>query len=112
MEDDLKRIEKGNESCCEVHQIMVCDPEYDGHHKMEYYEDLWGGLVCVKEKCSNKGLSVGQLIKKKIKVHYCKHSQNYEGELRCLHMICDHCMQKESESKEGSRGRCKRRRNK
>ena len=48
--------------------MRMCDPDYDGHHKMEYYDDLWGGLVCVKEKCSNKGLSVGQLIKKKIKV--------------------------------------------
>ena len=93
--------------------MRMCDPDYDGHHKMEYYDDLWGGLVCVKEKCSNKGLSVYELVaKKKMRVHYCGNARNYEGEFRCSHMICDHCMQKESESKEGSRRRSKRRRNK
>ena len=108
MESDLEKCNTSKEEveldkCKHGHDVRVCDPDYDGHHAMSYYDDLWSGLSCTKADCSNAGLSFGQLIKKKIKVHYCRFCQNYEGYNRCKHVICDVCKLKEEESNGGNR---------
>ena len=47
--------------------MRACDPAYDGHYKLSYYDNLWGKVTCVKVGCPNAGLSFGKLIKKKHK---------------------------------------------
>ena len=108
IEAELSIINESTKLC--NHKMVVCDPAYDGHHQMGYYDDLWAGLKWIKKNCKNKGLSFGQLIKKKIKVHYCKYSENYGGINRCNHVICDHCMEKEEQSEGGTGTRRSKRR--
>ena len=108
MKSDMEKCNSSKEeivldTCKLGHDIRVCDPDYDGHHAMSYYDDLWSGLSCIKAECSNSGLSFGELIKKKIKVHYCRFCQNYEGYNRCKYVICDVCKLKDEESIGGNR---------
>ena len=102
LQTDIERCnEKTNDvskdQCALGHDMRECDPTYDGHHAMSYYNDLWGGLTCVRADCPNAGLSFGEMIKKKVKVHYCKLCENYEGNNRCNHVICDLCKTKDEE---------------
>ena len=67
---ELRRIneEKTNlADSCKVngHDIREYDPEYNGNYGIEYLNDLFKGLQCIDPKCPNKGLSVGNIIKKK-----------------------------------------------
>ena len=115
METDLENcketeIKDCHEICKLGHDMRECDPSYDGHHAMTYYDDLWGGLTCIKADCPNAGRSFGEMIKMKIKVHYCKLCENYEGYNRCNHVICDLCKTKDEESMSGNR-RSRRMRN-
>ena len=102
LQTDIERCnEKTNDvskdQCALGHDMRECDPAYDGHHAMSYYNDLWGGLTCVRADCPNAGLSFGEMIKKKVKVHYCKLCESYEGNNRCNHVICDLCKTKDEE---------------
>ena len=91
------------------HDMRECDPAYDGHYNMSYYDNLWGKVTCIKTDCSNAGLTFGELIKRNIKVHYCKDCEEREGKHNCNHVICDVCMEKEL-GKDGTNRRSKRRR--
>lgn len=91
------------------HDMRECDPAYDGHYNMSYYDNLWGKVTCIKAQCPNSGLTFGELIKKNIKVHYCKDCEEREGKHNCNHVICDVCMQKE-DAHDGTNRRSKRRR--
>ena len=105
-----KSDEAVEDQCALGHDMRECDPVYDGHYAMSYYNDLWGGLTCIRADCPNAGLSFGEMIKKKVKVHYCKLCENYEGSKRCNHVICDLCKTKDEDSMGGNR-RSRRTRN-
>ena len=105
-----KNKEVSEDKCALGHDMRECDPVYDGHYAMSYYNDLWGGLTCVRADCPYAGLSFGEMIKKKVKVHYCKLCENYEGHKRCNHVICDLCKTKDEDSMGGNR-RSRRMRN-
>ena len=115
MESDMEKCNTSTEEievdkCKLGHDMRECDPVYDGHYAMSYYNDLWGGLTCIRADCPNAGLSFGEMIKKKVKVHYCKLCENYEGSKRCNHVICDLCKTKDEDSMGGNR-RSRRMRN-
>lgn len=95
---------------CKKHDMRTCDPAYDGHYSISYFDNLCGKVTCVKSDCPNAGLTFGQLIKKHIKVHYCKECEEREGKHNCNHVICDACMEKEL-GNDGTSRRSKRRRN-
>ena len=99
---------KRHANCLVSHDMRECDPEYDGHHSMEYYNDLWGGLSCIMPGCPHAGLSFGQMIKKKIKVFYCKLCENYGEWERCNHVICNVCKVRQEDQEMGNRRRSKR----
>ena len=91
---------------------MTCEPAYDDHHPLSYYQSLWGNLTCIKDGCPNKGLSFGQIVKKQIKVHFCKGCKERDGKQTCNYVICDICMEKELEKEigHGSKNRRSKRR--
>ena len=106
----FERFEEKSEDIEEhKHDMRECDPAYDGHYNMSYYDNLWGKVTCIKVDCPNTGLTFGELIKKNIKVHYCKDCEEREGKHNCNHVICDVCMQKEL-GDDGTNRRSKRRR--
>ena len=84
IQTDLERCndetnEVSQDECALGHDMRECDPVYDGHHAMSYYNNLWEGLTCVRADCPNTGLSFGEMLKKKVKVHYYKLCENYKG---------------------------------
>ena len=59
-----EKVDEPQEQTCKEHDMRECDPAYDGHYSMSYYDNLWGKVTCVKVGCPNAGLSFGKLIKK------------------------------------------------
>ena len=108
-----KEVEQGKKrkkhaNCLLKHDMRECDPEYDGHHSMSYYDDLWGGLSCIVPGCPHAGLSFGQLIKKKVKGFYCKLCENYGEWERCKHVVCNVCKVRQEDEEMGHSRRSKR----
>ena len=108
LQSELKHIEEEKRqqaNSCEIsgHDMREYDPEYNGSYDIKYVDDLFNGLECIDPKCPNKGLSVGKLIKKKIKVHYCKRCENYKGITQCNHVICNICTIRNEDAQTGRR---------
>ena len=72
---------------------------------------LWSTSAVMHRPISHdEQLSFGEMIKKKVNVHYCKLSEIYERNKRCNQAICDFCKTKDEESMGGNR-RSRRMRN-
>ena len=108
---ELEEMNNKNSDWCNGDHIMtVCDPAYDQHYTLTYFESLVGEVKCVKQNCPNQKFTFGQLVKKGIRMHYCSHCKKIEGKVRCDYVVCDVCKVMEEDSNSGKR-RSKRARN-
>ena len=79
---ELEEMNNKNSDWCNGDHIMcVCDPAYDQHYKLEYFESLVGQVKYTRQNCPNFKFTFGQLVKKGIRMHYCSHCKKYEGKV-------------------------------
>ena len=89
-EIELHAINLEEKECANGHDITLIDPSYN-KYSMNYYHSLRGDITCVKVKCKNKGLTLGELVKKNITVHVCKRCEIYEGSAKFSYMMYNTC---------------------
>ena len=61
-----EQLQEPMQHTCKKHDMRSCDPAYDGHYPVSYFDNLCGNVTCVKSDCPNTGLTFGELIKKHI----------------------------------------------